>query len=103
ANVIGYCLGGTLFACLLAWLAAQGDKRVKSATFFTALIDFTEPGELGVFTDEATLSGLEKKMQERGFLEGSEMANTFILLRANDLIWSFVVTHYRVVKTATPV
>ena len=103
ANVIGYCLGGTLFACLLAWLAAKGDaKRVKSATFFTALIDFTEPGELGVFTDEAALSSLEKKMQERGFLEGSEMANTFNLLRANDLIWSFVVNNYLLGKDPFP-
>ena len=51
-NVIGYCLGGTLLACMLAWLASKGDKRVKSATFFTAMIDFTEPGELGVFVDE---------------------------------------------------
>ncbi len=102
ANVIGYCLGGTLFACLLAWLAAKDDKRVKSATFFTALIDFTEPGELGVFTDEATLTSLEKKMEERGFLEGSEMANTFNLLRANDLIWSFVVNNYLLGKDPFP-
>ena len=54
-NVIGYCLGGTLLACLLAWLASKGEQRVKSATFFTAMIDFTEPGELGVFADEAAL------------------------------------------------
>jgi polyhydroxyalkanoate synthase len=102
ANVIGYCLGGTLFACLLAWLAAKREERVRSATFFTAMIDFTEPGELGVFTDEAALSSLEKKMQERGYLEGSEMANTFNLLRANDLIWSFVVNNYLLGKDPFP-
>ena len=93
-NVIGYCLGGTLLACLLAWLAMKGEKRVKSATFFTAMIDFTEPGELGVFVDEGVLANLEKKMAERGYLEGSEMATTFNLLRSNDLIWSFVVNNY---------
>ena len=102
ANVIGYCLGGTLLACALAWLAAKGEERVRGATFFTAMIDFTEPGELGVFTDEATLSNLEKKMQERGYLEGAEMANTFNLLRANDLIWSFVVNNYLLGKAPFP-
>ncbi|HXX09949.1 MAG TPA: class I poly(R)-hydroxyalkanoic acid synthase [Burkholderiales bacterium] len=102
ANVIGYCLGGTLLAATLAWLAAAGERRVKSATFFTALIDFTEPGELGVFVDETTLASLEKKMQERGYLEGAEMANTFNLLRANDLIWSFVVNNYLLGKDPFP-
>ena len=102
ANVIGYCLGGTLLAATLAWLAAAGARRVTSATFFTALIDFTEPGELGVFVDETTLASLEKKMQERGYLEGAEMANTFNLLRANDLIWSFVVNNYLLGKDPFP-
>ncbi len=102
ANVIGYCLGGTLLACTLAWLAAKKRKPVKSATFFTAMIDFTEPGELGVFVDETALANLEKKMQERGYLEGSEMAATFNLLRANDLIWSFVVNNYLLGKDPFP-
>jgi polyhydroxyalkanoate synthase len=103
ANVIGYCLGGTLLACTLAWLAAKGEERVRAATFFTAMIDFTEPGELGVFVDETTLSHLEKKMAERGgYLEGSEMARTFNLLRANDLIWSFVVNNYLLGKDPFP-
>lgn len=103
ANLIGYCLGGTLLACTLAWLAAKGDDRVKSATFFTAMIDFTEPGELGVFVDEPTVAKLEKKMQERGgYLEGAEMAGTFNLLRANDLIWSFVVNNYLLGKDPFP-
>ncbi|HXV07079.1 MAG TPA: class I poly(R)-hydroxyalkanoic acid synthase [Burkholderiales bacterium] len=102
ANVIGYCLGGTLLGCTLAWLAAKQRNPVKSATFFTALIDFTEPGELGVFVDETVLANLEKKMQERGYLEGSEMAATFNLLRANDLIWSFVVNNYLLGKDPFP-
>jgi polyhydroxyalkanoate synthase len=94
ANVIGYCLGGTLLAATLAYLAAKKQKRVASATFMTALVDFTAPGELEVFIDESQVASLEKKMQERGYLEGSEMANTFNLLRANDLIWSFVINNY---------
>ncbi|MBU6483870.1 MAG: class I poly(R)-hydroxyalkanoic acid synthase [Betaproteobacteria bacterium] len=94
ANVVGYCLGGTLLAATLGWLAAKGQKRIASATFMTALIDFTAPGELEVFIDEDQVRSLERKMKERGYLEGSEMANTFNLLRANDLIWSFVINNY---------
>ena len=93
-NVIGYCLGGTLLACTLSHMAARKDTRIKAATFFTTMVDFTEAGELGVFIDEEQLHSLEEKMQKRGFLEGSEMATTFNMLRANDLIWSFVVNNY---------
>jgi polyhydroxyalkanoate synthase len=95
ANVIGYCLGGTLLAATLGYLAGKKKQnRIASATFFTALVDFTESGELEVFIDEDQVSSLEKKMAKRGYLEGSEMANTFSLLRANDLIWSFVINNY---------
>jgi len=94
ANVIGYCLGGTLLAATMAWLAAQKQDRISSATFFVTMIDFEKPGELEVFIDEQQVSALEKKMQKRGYLEGSEMATTFNMLRANDLIWSFVVNNY---------
>jgi len=95
ANVIGYCLGGTLLAATLGYLAAKKkQKRIATATFMTALIDFTEAGELEVFIDEDQVASLEKKMRERGYLEGSEMGNTFNLLRANDLIWSFVINNY---------
>ena len=93
-NVIGFCLGGTLLAISLGLLAAKGDTRVKSATFFATLIDFERPGELEVFVDEAQVAALEKRMEERGYLEGSEMAATFNMLRANDLIRSFVVNNY---------
>jgi polyhydroxyalkanoate synthase len=93
-NVIGYCLGGTLLSATLAHMAAKKDTRFKSATFFTTMVDFAEAGELGVFIDEEQLQSLEEKMHKRGFLEGSEMATTFNMLRANDLIWSFVVSNY---------
>ncbi len=93
-NAIGYCLGGTLLASTLAWMAAKGDDRIKSATFFVTMMDFHEAGELGVFIDEEQLKSLEDKMNQRGYLEGSEMATTFNMLRANDLIWSFVVNNY---------
>ena len=93
-NVIGYCLGGTLLACALAYLAAKGDHRITSATFFVTMIDFAEAGELEVFIDEKQLEALEKRMEQRGYLEGAEMATTFNMLRANDLIWTFVVNNY---------
>ena len=93
-NAIGYCLGGTLLACTLAHMAAKRDSRIKAATFFTTMVDFAEAGELGVFIDEEQLLSLEEKMGKRGFLEGAEMATTFNMLRANDLIWSFVVSNY---------
>ncbi|HYZ62404.1 MAG TPA: class I poly(R)-hydroxyalkanoic acid synthase, partial [Acetobacteraceae bacterium] len=93
-NAIGYCLGGTLLASTLAWMAATGDDRIKTATFFVTMTDFQEAGELSVFIDEEQLRSLEEKMEKRGYLEGSEMASTFNMLRANDLIWSFVVNNY---------
>jgi polyhydroxyalkanoate synthase len=93
-NAIGYCLGGTLLSSTLAYMAAKKDDRIKSATFFVTLTDFEDAGELGVFIDEEQLKALEEKMNKRGYLEGSEMATTFNMLRANDLIWSFVVNNY---------
>jgi len=93
-NAIGYCLGGTLLACTLGYLEEKRDARIASATFFASMIDFEEAGELEVFIDEKQVAALEKRMQERGYLEGSEMATTFNMLRANDLIWSFVVNNY---------
>jgi polyhydroxyalkanoate synthase len=101
-NFIGYCLGGTLLGATLAYLAAKGDERIASATFFVSLLDFSQPGELGVFIDEAQVENLERKMNERGYLEGSEMASTFNLLRANDLVWSFVINNYLLGKDPFP-
>ncbi len=101
-NAIGFCLGGTLLASALGYMAATRDKRIKSVTFFATMIDFAEPGELEVFVDEKQVGKLEKKMQERGYLEGHEMATTFNMLRANDLIWSFVVNNYLLGKDPFP-
>jgi polyhydroxyalkanoate synthase len=101
-NFIGYCLGGTLLGATLAHLSAKRQDRVNCATFFVSLLDFSAPGELGVFIDEAQVENLEKKMNERGYLEGSEMASTFNLLRANDLVWSFVVNNYLMGKAPFP-
>ncbi len=102
ANVIGYCLGGTLLAAALAYMAVKKIDRVASATFLTTMVDFGEPGELGVFIDEEQLQSLEARMNEKGYLEGSAMANTFNMLRANDLIWSFVVNNYLLGKEPFP-
>jgi polyhydroxyalkanoate synthase len=98
-NAAAYCIGGTLLAAMLAYMAAGKDKRyparrIGSATFFTTMIDFSEPGELGVFIDEAQLAGIEAYMDEKGYLDGHQMATVFNLLRENDLIWSFVVNNY---------
>ena len=102
-NAIGYCLGGTLLACTLGYLTAKKDNRIRSATFFTSLIDFSKPGDLGVYVDESQVDALEKRMIKRGgYLEGSEMAGTFNMLRANDLIWSFYVHNYLLGKDPFP-
>jgi polyhydroxyalkanoate synthase len=102
ATVIGYCLGGTLLACTLAYMAAKRDTRIKAATFFTSLVDFRDPGELGVFIDEEQLACIEAMMAKRGYLDGAEMATTFNMLRANDLIWSFVINNYLMGKDPFP-
>lgn len=92
--LIGYCLGGTLTACLLAWLKAKKDARVRAVTFFTTMLDFAEPGELSVFIDDEQLKLLDSHMQKKGYLEARHMQQVFNMMRANDLIWSFVVNNY---------
>ncbi|WP_448189675.1 class I poly(R)-hydroxyalkanoic acid synthase [Azospirillum sp. sgz301742] len=101
-NAIGYCLGGTLLGSTLAYMAAKGDDRIKSATFFTTMLDFAEAGELSVFIDEEQLNFIENQMAEVGYLDGAKMATTFNMLRANDLIWSFVVNNYLLGKDPFP-
>jgi len=101
-NTIGYCLGGTLLASTAAYLAAKGDGRIASATYFVTLVDFTDVGEMAVFIDEAQLASLERRMRERGYLEAQDMATAFNMLRANDLIWSFVVNNYLLGKEQMP-
>jgi polyhydroxyalkanoate synthase len=93
-NAIGYCIGGTLLASTLAYMAAKRDRRIASATFFTCLLDFTDVGELSVFIDEPQIQLMEDHMRRKGYFDGSHMANAFNLLRENDLIWSFFVQNY---------
>ena len=93
-HTIGYCVGGTLLAATLAFMAAKRDTRVKSATFFAAQVDFTQAGDLKVFVDRDQLAALEKRMEEQGYLEGSAMASTFNLMRSNDLLWPYIINNY---------
>src|ERR1700744_4264750 len=93
-HTAGYCVGGTLLASTLAWLAEKRRQRVTSATLFAAQVDFTHAGDLLVFVDEGQITALEKDMQSSGVLEGSKMAMAFNMLRSNDLIWSYVVSNY---------
>ena len=102
-NCVGYCIGGTLLAATLAYMAAKGDKRIHSATFWAAQTDFSEAGDLSVFVDEAQLEALQEQMKESGgVLKGSKMATAFNMLRANDLIWSFVINNYMLGKQPMP-
>jgi polyhydroxyalkanoate synthase len=93
-NAIGYCVGGTLLAATLAYMAAKRDRRIGSATFFTAQVDFSFAGDLKVFIDEAQIAAMETSMKAKGFMDGPEMANVFNMLRPNDLIWPYIVNVY---------
>lgn len=101
-NAVGYCIGGTLLAAALGYMAATGDDRVKSATFLTSQVDFDQAGDLLVFLDEEQIRGVEQHMAEKGYLEGRNMAQAFNLLRSNDLIWSYVVNNYLKGKDPLP-
>jgi polyhydroxyalkanoate synthase subunit PhaC len=101
-HTIGYCVGGTLLSITLAYMAAKNDHRVASATLFAAQVDFTHAGDLKVFVDEEQLGVLEKRMAERGYLEGSKMANAFNMLRSNDLIWPYIINNYLRGKAPMP-
>jgi polyhydroxyalkanoate synthase len=93
-HTIGYCVGGTLMAITLAYLATKQDTRVVSATLFTAQVDFTYAGDLKVFVDEERIAQLEAHMQEQGYLEADRMATAFNMLRSNDLVWPYVINNY---------
>jgi polyhydroxyalkanoate synthase len=104
-NAIGYCIAGTLLAATLAHAAGGGPykSRVKTATFLAAQVDFSQAGELSVFVDDEQLEAMEQQMKQAGgVLEGSRMAMTFNMLRANDLIWSFVVNNYLMGREPVP-
>lgn len=103
ANVIAYCIGGTLMTMTLAYLKAKGKAdRIASTTFLTTLIDFEHPGELKLFTDDKTLQRLSKTMEEKGVLEAGHLQKTFSMLRANDLIWSFIINNYMMGREPFP-
>jgi polyhydroxyalkanoate synthase len=101
-NALGYCVGGTLLASTLAYMAAKGDDRIASATFLAAQVDFSEAGDLLVFIDDAQLNSLEEMMAEQGYLDGSRMAAVFNMLRPRDLIWPYVVNNYLLGKKPFP-
>ncbi|MCJ7529298.1 MAG: class I poly(R)-hydroxyalkanoic acid synthase [Methyloceanibacter sp.] len=101
-NALGYCVGGTLLACTLAYMAAKGDERVASASFLAAQVDFSEAGDLLVFIDDTQLKALEEMMAEHGYLDGSRMAAVFNMLRPRDLIWPYVINNYLLGKKPFP-
>jgi polyhydroxyalkanoate synthase len=101
-HALGYCVGGTLLAATLAYLAATRDSRVKSATFLTTQVDFSHAGDLRVFMDEEQVGAIERDMARHGYLDGHKMTTAFNLLRSNDLIWPYVVDVYMKGKTPLP-
>ena len=101
-NVIGYCIGGTLVASALGYMAARKDDRINSATFFTTQVDFEKAGDLLVYVDDEQVKWIEERMEEKGYLAGSRMADAFNLLRSNDLIWSYVINNYLLGKEPMP-
>ena len=101
-NVIGYCIGGTLTAASLGYMAAHDDTRVNAATFFTTQVDFEKAGDLLVYVDEEQVKWIEGRMADKGYLPGNRMADAFNLLRSNDLIWSYVVNNYMLGKDPLP-
>jgi polyhydroxyalkanoate synthase subunit PhaC len=104
-NFVGYCLGGTLLACVISYLKSKYKNKefpIKSATFLTSLVDFEEAGDLSIFVDDEQLEKLESRMSHKGHLEGSDMALTFSMIRANDMIWSFFINNYLMGKDILP-
>jgi polyhydroxyalkanoate synthase subunit PhaC len=101
-NAIGYCVGGTLVAATLGYMAARGDERINAATFFTTQVDFEKAGDLLVYVDDEQVRWIEDRMAEKGYLPGRRMADAFNLLRSNDLIWSYIVNNYMLGKEPTP-
>jgi polyhydroxyalkanoate synthase subunit PhaC len=101
-NVVGYCVGGTLLASTLAYLAARGDDPFASATFLTTQVDFTKAGDLKLFIDDKQLTEIAATMAETGYLDGARMATVFNMLRPKDLIWPYVVNNYMLGKKPMP-
>jgi polyhydroxyalkanoate synthase len=101
-NAVGYCLGGTLLACTLGYLAAAGEDRIASATFLASLADFTEAGDLRLFIDEAQVKAIEERMEKQGYLDEQAMAFSFNAMRENDLVWAYVIHNYLLGRAPVP-
>jgi polyhydroxyalkanoate synthase len=101
-NAVGYCIGGTMLATSLSYMAAKKMDHIKSASFLATLLDFSDPGDIGLFINEETLKTLEEETSYRGYFDGKYLAQSFSLLRANDLIWSFFVNNYLLGKRPLP-
>ncbi|MGO9171530.1 MAG: PHA/PHB synthase family protein [Rhodomicrobium sp.] len=101
-NALGYCVGGTLLASSLAFMAATGDERIRSATFFAAQTDFSKAGDLLVFIDDAQLKALDEVMNKAGYLDGARMSSVFNMLRPKDLVWPYIVNNYLLGKQPFP-
>jgi len=101
-NALGYCVGGTLLASALAYMAATGDTRIGSATFLAAQTDFSKAGDLLVFIDDEQLNALDVVMNKRGYLDGARMSSVFNMLRPKDLVWPYIVNNYLLGKQPFP-
>lgn len=101
-NILGYCVGGTLVASTLSYLAATGDEEFNSATFLTTQVDFEKAGDLLVFIDDDQLDDLRQIMEQRGYLDGSRMANVFNMMRPKDLIWPYIINNYLLGRKPLP-
>lgn len=101
-NCAGYCIGGTFLATVMAYLKAKNINYINSASFLTTLLDYTNPGEVGIFINESSIGMIEQEMNAKGYFDGRYLSNSFSLLRANDLVWSFFVNNYLLGKTPMP-
>src|SRR5690606_1585923 len=93
-NAVGYCIGGTLLACTQAWLAARQLPSFKSTTYFTTLLDFSDPGELSIYISDEFISGVENNPLQEGIVDGRKIMLAFSLMRENNLYWSFFINNY---------
>jgi polyhydroxyalkanoate synthase subunit PhaC len=98
-NTVGYCIGGTLLAIAIAYYKSKNNPIINSASFLTTLVDFSNPGEIGALINKSTIGYIENKVSEVGYLDGKYLSNSFSLIRANDLVWSYFVNNYLLGKS----
>lgn len=101
-NAMGYCIGGTFLATAIAYLKANNLNYINSVSFITTLLDFKNPGEVSIFVNESSIAMIEQEMNSKGYFDGRYLSNSFSLLRANDLVWSFFVNNYLLGQTPMP-